>query len=112
MPGGSHPRNTVLFAASKEKQYPTTWLVSSQHLGSTVLKTMTRGVGARRERIRPEMFAEMILPMPTFQQQSHALKTLRILDQLTPLQVQTVPELDALLPSILTRLSRENCSYV
>ena len=36
----------------------------------TQLRNMTRGVGARRERIRPEQFLRLEIPMPTVEQQA------------------------------------------
>jgi type I restriction enzyme, S subunit len=67
------------------------------------LQDVTRGVGARRERTRPEQFLKMELPMPTVEKQRYALQVLREIAELRQLQAQTEPELSALLPSILAK---------
>jgi type I restriction enzyme, S subunit len=67
------------------------------------LKTLSRGVGGRRERTRPEHFLGLQLHMPTIEQQERAVPILRRLDELKRLQLETLPELDALLPSILDK---------
>lgn len=67
----------------------------------TQLKNMTRGVGARRERIRPEQFLRIEIPMPTAEQQAWAMPVLASLSDLGTLQAETAAELDAMLPSIL-----------
>lgn len=72
----------------------------------TKLAELTRGVGARRERIRPEMFLGMEIPMPTVDQQRNLLPSLHLLDALKRLQAETAAELDALLPSILDKAFR------
>jgi type I restriction enzyme S subunit len=65
------------------------------------LANVTRGVGARRERIHPHMFLELEIPMPTPDRQKALLPAFRRLDALKRLQAETAAELDALLPSIL-----------
>ena len=67
------------------------------------LKTLTRGVGARRERTRPEQFLRMQIPIPPVEQQKQALVVLERLKALKQLQAETATELDALLPSVLDR---------
>jgi type I restriction enzyme S subunit len=67
------------------------------------LKTLSRGVGGRRERTRPEHFLSMQIPMPTNEQQEWAITTLERLDRLKQFQMETLPELDALIPSILDK---------
>ena len=69
----------------------------------TQLKNMTRGVGARRERIRPEQFLRIEIPMPTVEQQAWAMPVLASLSDLGTLQAETAAELDALLPSVLDK---------
>lgn len=69
----------------------------------TQLKNMTRGVGARRERIRPEQFLRMEIPMPTIQQQTWAMQLLTRLSDLSTLQAEAAAELNAMLPSILDK---------
>lgn len=67
------------------------------------LATATRGVGARRERTRPEQFLNIELPMPTIDQQKRGEALFAEVDALKRLQAETVAELDALLPAILDR---------
>jgi len=67
------------------------------------LKNLTRGVGARRERTRPEQFLRMKILMPTLEQQEQALSLLEGLEAIKPMQAETAAELDALLPSVLDR---------
>jgi type I restriction enzyme S subunit len=68
------------------------------------LKTLTRGVGARRERTRPDHFLKMRLPMPTIDRQREVIPLLKKLDALDGLRATS--ELDALLPSILDKAFR------
>ena len=67
------------------------------------LKNLSRGLGARRQRTRPEQFLAMELPMPTIDQQEQALPILKDLHELTSLQEATQPALHALLPPVLDR---------
>ncbi len=67
------------------------------------LANLTRGVGARRERIRPEAFLEMEIPWPELTRQQRALEVLGKLKLLQSYQSQTAAELDALMPSILSK---------
>jgi len=73
------------------------------------LKYATRGVGARRERTRPEQFLDLVMPMPDVQQQAKAVGIFAELDALKRLQADTAAEIDALLSSVLERLLEENC---
>jgi len=63
----------------------------------------TRGVGARRERTRPEQFLNIELPMPDVEQQKQGEALFAEVDALKRLQTETAAELDALLPSILDK---------
>ena len=67
------------------------------------LKDLTRGVGARRERVRPEMFLELEIPMPDVFRQKKAVEIFTKLSTLQAAQAETERELDALLPSVLDR---------
>jgi type I restriction enzyme S subunit len=69
----------------------------------TQLKTVTRGVGARRERTRPEQFLCIEIPMPTVEQQQSAIPIFEKLQRLKKTQAETVVELDSLLPSVLDK---------
>jgi type I restriction enzyme S subunit len=63
----------------------------------------TRGVGARRERTRPEQFLEIEIPVPDLSAQRHGERIFEQLRSLNRIQAQTAAELDALLPAILDR---------
>lgn len=67
------------------------------------LATATRGVGARRERTRPEQFLNIELPMPDVKQQKRGEVLFAEVDALARLQAETAAELDALLPALLDR---------
>jgi type I restriction enzyme S subunit len=67
------------------------------------LGNATRGVGARRERTRPEQFLNIELPMPDIDQQKRGEALFAEVDALRRLQAETVVEIDALLPAILDR---------
>jgi type I restriction enzyme, S subunit len=67
------------------------------------LANATRGVGARRERTRPEQFLNIEIPMPNVEQQKHGESVFAQVDALKELQRQTDGELTALLPAILDR---------
>ena len=69
----------------------------------TQLKTLTRGVGARRERTRPEHFLRMEIPMPPVYRQEQAIPIFKQLRMIKRLQDETSTEFDALLPSILDK---------
>jgi type I restriction enzyme S subunit len=70
------------------------------------LGAATRGVGARRERTRPEQFLSIDIPMPGSELQ---LQAVRIAAELAPtknLQSEIGAALDALLPAVLDRAFR------
>ncbi|MBZ0144627.1 MAG: restriction endonuclease subunit S [Rhodocyclaceae bacterium] len=70
------------------------------------LGAATRGVGARRERTRPEQFLSIVIPMPSLDLQ---LEAVRIVAELAPardLQSESAAALDALLPAVLDRAFR------
>lgn len=67
------------------------------------LKDATRGVGARRERTRPEQFLNIEIPVPELSQQKKTASVFAKLNSLKHLQSETAAELDAVLPSILDR---------
>jgi type I restriction enzyme, S subunit len=70
------------------------------------LATLTRGVGARRERTRPEAFLGMDILWPELRYQQRSLEVFEKLRLLQPYQSQTAAELDALMPSILSKAFR------
>jgi type I restriction enzyme S subunit len=67
------------------------------------LKEATRGVGARRERTRPEQFLGIKLTMPDVEQQTVGERLFSGLDELKRAQSETVSELSVLMPSILEK---------
>jgi type I restriction enzyme S subunit len=70
------------------------------------LKNATRGVGARRERTRPEQFLALEIPMPDVGQQQAAELIFSQIRLLKSLQTETSAELEALMPSILDKAFR------
>jgi type I restriction enzyme S subunit len=69
----------------------------------TRLRPATRGVGARRERTRPEQFLNIQMPMPDIEKQRVGERLFAEVNVLRRLQAETAAELDALLPSILDK---------
>ncbi len=67
------------------------------------LKDATRGVGARRERTRPEQFLQLKFSMPSLADQRRAVAMFSSLKSVQNLQSQTAEELDAMLPAILDK---------
>ena len=67
------------------------------------LKNLSRGVGGRRERVRPELFLELEIPMPNIERQKKAVEIYSKFSRLRELQSATGEELSALLPSVLDR---------
>ncbi len=70
------------------------------------LKDVTRGVGARRERTRPEQFLNLQISMPDVVKQETGERIFAEVDTLKVMQAHTVAELEALMPSILDRVFR------
>lgn len=69
-----------------------------------LLQNATHGVGARRERTRPEQFLEIVLPMPTFENQAKATQILSRLKTTKSKHIETRLALKALLPSMLEQI--------
>jgi type I restriction enzyme, S subunit len=67
------------------------------------LKDVTRGVGARRERTRPEQFLKIEFAMPSLFDQRRALQMFERIRLVQSLQTDTTAELDAMLPAILDK---------
>ena len=67
------------------------------------LKDLTRGVGARRERVRPELFLDLEIPLPDVSRQKKAVEIFSNLFTLRMAQAESERELAALLPSVLDR---------
>jgi type I restriction enzyme S subunit len=68
------------------------------------LKDATRGVGARRERTRPEQFLNIEISVPVLSKQQEAKSIFSKIEAINRLQADTVTELDAMVPSILDRV--------
>lgn len=67
------------------------------------LKDATRGVGARRERTRPEQFLQLEFSMPSVTDQQRAVQMFATIHSIRELQKQTATELGAMLPAILDK---------
>ena len=63
----------------------------------------TRGVGARRERTRPDQFLNIEIPMPTIEQQRLGLKIAEKLKESSRLKAESEAEWQAMLPAILDK---------
>jgi type I restriction enzyme S subunit len=70
------------------------------------LKDATRGVGARRERTRPEQFLALELKMPILADQERALTIFSQVRAVQSLQAETTAELSAILPAVLDKAFR------
>lgn len=68
-----------------------------------LLQEATRGVGARRERVRPEKFLAIELHMPSLARQEVIVSTLSELQIARQLRADAQPVIAALLPSVLQR---------
>lgn len=69
-----------------------------------LLQNATHGVGARRERTRPEQFLEIVLPMPIFENQVKAAQIVSRLKATKSQHTETRLTLKALLPSMLEQI--------
>lgn len=67
------------------------------------LKDATRGVGARRERTRPEEFLQLSFSMPSVSDQEKAVAMFAKVKAVRTLQREITPELDAMLPAIIDK---------
>ena len=67
------------------------------------LKEATRGVGARRERTRPEQFLQLEFSMPLLSDQRRAVALFASINSVRALQDETAAEIDAMVPAILDR---------
>ena len=73
---------------------PTPWF-------QRVLTKLTRGQGARRERLRPEMLLDMKVQMPTIEAQLTALRSFGKLHALDAACVGAEEDVEDLLPAML-----------
>lgn len=70
------------------------------------LKGATRGVGARRERTRPEQFLQLEFSFPALSDQQRAVAIFSRVRAARELQAQTAVEIDAILPAIIDKAFR------
>ncbi|HZI86035.1 MAG TPA: restriction endonuclease subunit S [Pyrinomonadaceae bacterium] len=63
----------------------------------------TRGVGARRERTRPEQFLNIDLPIPTIEKQAQGERFFAQVNSIMRCQADTAVAFEALLPSVLDK---------
>ncbi len=74
----------------------------------SLLQNATHGVGARRERTRPEQFLTIELPMPLFQDQVKGIEVVDRLEKTKAKHTETRQALKALLPSMLEQIFRNH----
>ena len=67
------------------------------------LGSATRGVGARRERTRPEQFLAVEVPMPRVEDQEAGVRVFGEVASLHGVCAEAGPELDAFMPAVLDR---------
>jgi type I restriction enzyme S subunit len=67
------------------------------------LKDLTRGMGGRRERTRPEQFLKMKLPMPNIDQQKYAVAIFEKVSQMQVARSDALEKVEGLLPAILDK---------
>lgn len=67
------------------------------------LQEATRGVGARRERVRPEKFLAIELHMPSFERQKTIVAILNSLEAARQIRTKIQPSIDAVMPSVLQK---------
>ena len=70
----------------------------------SLLQGATHGVGARRERTRPEKFLSTVLPMPSFEKQLEACQLFAHLRAVKNGHAAIRADNDALLPSVLNQI--------
>ena len=68
------------------------------------LQEATRGVGARRERVRPEKFLAIELHMPSFERQKSIVAILNSLEGARQIRTEIQPSIDAVMPSVLQKV--------
>jgi type I restriction enzyme S subunit len=81
-------------------------LVRTQWFWSKLAEA-TRGVGARRERTRPEQFLNVKMLMPTGQAQEIGAEVMAKIGEAERLRAKCAIELNALLPSVISRVFAE-----
>lgn len=68
------------------------------------LQEATRGVGARRERVRPEKFLGIELHMPSFERQNSIVAILNTLKGARQIHTEIQSSIDAVMPSALQKV--------
>lgn len=74
------------------------------------LSKMTKGQGARRERLRPEMLSEFKLRMPKLAKQKQALRIIAKAQDVSKRLAMRRHEMSALLPALLHQIFEKECS--
>ncbi|MEX2578814.1 MAG: restriction endonuclease subunit S [Verrucomicrobiales bacterium] len=72
------------------------------------LAEATRGQGARRERVRPEMLLELEMPFPRIEDQRRAVRVLRNLHKIKAQAAKVEVRHEALMPSLLDRIFNQH----
>ncbi len=67
------------------------------------LKNLTRGMGGRRERIRPEQFLNMKIPLPSFDRQKYAISFFEKISNMQIQRNEALRKIEGLLPTILDK---------
>lgn len=74
------------------------------------LAKLTRGQGARRERLRPEMLLGMSIQMPNVAAQANALRVIEMTEELRSISAASTADIDALLPALLNETFAERAA--
>lgn len=114
----TNPKGRIGWFASPE--YRTFTCISDEcdpgylsHLVATAwfrkqLASATRGVGARRKRLRPEMLLGLRIPFPEYAQQMRAVAAMEKLKASKQFSHAITGRKDALMPSLLDRIFNES----
>lgn len=70
------------------------------------LSVFAKGVGGRRNRIHPDQFLSLSIPMPKYEKQVELLQVFKNFDAVKSIQRSTIPEFEAFVPSILDKAFR------
>ena len=92
--GPSVANPSCLIINTWQRYLPTPWFQRE-------LTRLTRGQGARRERLRPEMLLDMKIRMPAIEVQRVALRSFGRLGDLRAARVGVEEDIGALLPAML-----------
>ncbi len=76
---------------------PTPWF-------QTMLASLTRGQGARRQRLRPEMFLDATVRMPSIEHQRASLRWFDALQHLQAARSSAAQQAQAMLPAVMQKI--------